>query len=178
MNSTVIDNIGLYYLIAVGSHYISQRISQKIVAYVAQMERFVGVGRRILNHHQRRAVSSSHDAVLLVRMNAVQQFYPRGRGNGQVQEAFDDIKCSNRRFVCLQVFTDFLCRLLRSLLGHAEERKYHQREVSFKFFLGFLQLHLCGRNILPVKRFQSADDGRYQFLFYIHDSNVFSCVQR
>ena len=178
MNSTVIDNICLYYLITVGSHYISQRISQKIIAYMSQMKRFVGVGRRILNHHQWRVVSSSHDTVLLVRMNAIQQFYPRRGGNGQVQEALNDIKCCNRRLVCLQVFTDFLGRLLRSFLGHTEEREYNQREMSLKFFLGFLQLHLCGRNILSVKRFQSADDGRYQFLFYIHDSNVFSCVQR
>ena len=73
---------------------------------MAQMKRFVGVGRRILNHHQWRVVSNSHDTVLLVRMNAIQQFYPRRGGNGQVQEALDDVECRHGRLVLLQEKTE------------------------------------------------------------------------
>ena len=60
------------------------------------------------------------------------------------------------------------------LFRHTENRGKQPGKVSLKFFLGFLQLYLCSRNILSVQRFQSAHYGRYQFLFYIHDSNVFS----
>ena len=104
-----------------------------------------------------------------VGLDVVEQFDPRRRSDGEVQEALDDVELGHeRRLMGQQVFADFLRRLLGSLLRHAEEGEHNQRQMSFKFFLGFLQLHLCGRHVLSVECFQSADDGRYQFLLYIH----------
>ena len=99
---------------------------------------------------------------------------------GFIYEELIDKYCLNNGRNAVPPVRMFKYLLLKSIydlsdIDVVERSKY---DMSFKFFLGFLQLHLCGRNILPVKRFQSADDGRYQFLFYIHDSNVFSCVQR
>ena len=174
MNTTVIHNICLYHSVAIGRNDVCQCITQQVIADMAQMERLIRIGRRIFNHHQRGLVGNSGNAILYIRMDAIQQFNPCRRSDSQVQEPFDNIECRNRRLVCLQIFANLLCRLLRSFLRHAEKRENNQRKVSLKFFLGFLQLHLCSRNILSVQRFQSANYGRYQFLFYIHDSNVFS----
>ena len=141
---------------------------------MSQVKWFVGIGWRVFDHHQRRIIRGSNNTVLLINMNVIQQFNPGGRSDSQVQETFDHIECSYRRLVSFQVFANLLCCLLRSFLRHAQERKNYQREVSLKFFLGFLQLHLCGRHVLSIQRFQSVDDGRYQFIFYIHDLKVFS----
>ena len=107
-------------------------------------------------------------------MNHVQQVDPGRRCDGQVQKTFDHIKSRYRWFVSQQIFTDFLSRLLRSLLRHAQEREHYQRQVSFKFFLSLLKLHLCGRDILTVKSFQSVYYGFNKFVLYIHILQLFS----
>ena len=44
MYAAVIDNIRLYYLVAVGGHNVGQGATQQVVANMSQMKRFVGVG--------------------------------------------------------------------------------------------------------------------------------------
>ena len=51
MYTPVIDKVDLYDVVSVGSQKLRNGPSEKIVANVAQMERFVGVGRRKFHHH-------------------------------------------------------------------------------------------------------------------------------
>ena len=141
------------------------------------MKRFVCIRRRILNHHQWRSFGSFHQTILFVSLNFIQQIDPRSRCDSQVQETFYHIKSCYCRFVHLQIFTDFLRRLFRSFSWHFQKREHDQRQMSFKFFFGLLDLHHFFRDFLTVECFQSANDGRYKFIFYLHNQ-VVSCAQR
>ena len=168
MDTAIVDNIGFNHLIAVRHDDIGQRITQQVITNVAQVKGFIGVGRRVLNHHQRGIFICRYNAILRIGMNFIKQFDPRSRRNGQIQETFDHIKSCHSRFIGFQILTDFLCGLLRALLRHFQEGEYHKGEVSFKLFFRLLQLHLRGRYILSVKCFESADYGRHKFIFYLH----------
>ncbi len=64
MDASVIDDIGLHNLITAGLQNLCQRIAQQIVAHMPKVERLIGIGRRIFNHHQRAAVGSIFQAII------------------------------------------------------------------------------------------------------------------
>ena len=52
MNTAVVHDVGLHHAVAVSLHDLRQRPAEQVVAHVSEVERFVGVGRRVLDHHQ------------------------------------------------------------------------------------------------------------------------------
>ena len=44
MDTTVVDDIGFDYLISVRHDDIGQCITQQVIAHMAQMKRFIGIG--------------------------------------------------------------------------------------------------------------------------------------
>ena len=44
MNTAVVHNIRLYDFVAVRHNDVGQGITQKVIAYVTQVKRFVGIG--------------------------------------------------------------------------------------------------------------------------------------
>ena len=107
-------------------------------------------------------------------MDVVQQFNPGGGGHRQVQEAFDDVTGGHGGLVGHEVGAYLLGGLLGALAGDAQEGEYHQREVSLKFFLRLLQLHLRGGYLLPVECLQAVYHGLGQSFFYLHEDYVIS----
>ena len=89
--SAVVDDVGLDHAVAAGLHQPRQREAEQIVADVAEVERLVGVGRRIFDHHQRRVGGGRGDAVARVR-GLGKHAGPVALGQRQVQEAFDDLE--------------------------------------------------------------------------------------
>ncbi len=77
MDATVVNDIGLYHLVAVCSHNVSQCVTQKVVTHVSQVKRLVRIRRRIFNHHQRRSFGSFYQTILFVSLNLIQQLNPR-----------------------------------------------------------------------------------------------------
>ena len=65
-----------------------------------QVERFVGIGRRILHHGERTVCRYLLFAKLLVGVNIVKKSYPRCRSNDKVQESLYNIEVGNRLAVC------------------------------------------------------------------------------
>ena len=53
MNTTIIDNIGLHYFPSVRLLNLRNRITQQVITHMTQVQRFIGVRRRVLHHHQR-----------------------------------------------------------------------------------------------------------------------------
>ncbi len=52
MYSTVVDNVGFDNLMTVCLENLRQRITEKVVSDMTQMQRFIGIWRRILHHHK------------------------------------------------------------------------------------------------------------------------------
>ena len=168
MYAAVVDDVGLDHAVAVGGDNLCQGVAQEVVAHVSQVEGLVGVGRRILYHHQGRLRRGGGQPILLLGVDVVQQFNPGRRGNGEVEEALDDVVGGHGGLVGGEVFAYLLRRLFRSLARHAQEGEHHQGQVSFKLFLRLLQLHvLCG-HVLPVECLEAVHDGGGQFFFYLH----------
>ena len=53
MDAAVVYDVCLYHLVAVRFHDLGQAVAQQVVAHMSEVERFVGVGRRIFDHDQR-----------------------------------------------------------------------------------------------------------------------------
>ena len=173
MDATVVHDIGLDYLVAIGLQNPCQAISQQIIADVPQVERLVGVRRRVFHHVEGRIGRRRTDTEARLALNLVQQLYPATAGHRQVQKALDYVELRHRRLVFHQIFADFLRRLLRTLLRGAEERENHQREVPFKLFLRLLQLHLLRFHLGAVQFFDAGHHSTGNFLFNRHI--VFFC---
>ena len=76
MYATVVDDVGFHYLVSVGLHDFGKAPSQQVVAHMPQMQRFVGVGRRVFNHYQWRILCSLFHAEMFVGMDGVEQRNP------------------------------------------------------------------------------------------------------
>ena len=53
MNTTVVHDIGLYYIPTICLLNLCDRVAKQVVAHVTEVQRFVGVWRRVFHHHER-----------------------------------------------------------------------------------------------------------------------------
>ena len=146
VDTAVVDDIGLDHLVTVGLHNLGEAVAQQVVAYVAQVQRLVGVGRGVLNHHQLAIITGCREAVVGRFGNVLQHTSPERRLDGDVQEALDDVEFLYCLAVSQHVLTDFLCSHIWRLAGRLQEREHHNRLIALKFLLGRL-----GNNLLSGK---------------------------
>ena len=165
MDAAVVDDVGLDHLVAVGSHDLCQRPSQKVVAHMPQMEWFVGVGRRVFYHHQGRLFVGLSLAVMGVGVDGVEQSYPCRRGDGHVEESLHHVVGGHAAVVGDQVVAYFACRVFRLLPRHLEEGEHHECQIALKLTSCLLELHHFLRHLLPI-----------QFLHGLHDRTAYSCL--
>ena len=168
MDTPVVHDIRFYDLVAVRFQYLGKAVAQQDVAHVPQVERFVGVGRRVFDHHQRRLVGGGNDPVVRFSVDGVEQVNPLGASDGEIQESLDYIKLRYGRLVFQQVIADLPGGLLGGFLGDTQEWEDHQRQVSLEFFLGFLQLYLVGVHLRSVQRLDAGLDSLGNLLFDDH----------
>ena len=169
MNTTVVDDVGLDHFIAVCLHDLSQRPAEEVVAHVTEVERLVGVRRRVLDHDERAIFSNRLLAELRVSVDGVQESYPSGRSDRKVEETLNHVEvCDNISAVFLQVFADFLCCILRLFLRHFEEWEYDEGKVTFEITLGLLQGYHLLWYVLTIKLLHRSDDRADDFVFYLH----------
>ncbi len=141
MNTTIVNNIGLYNLIAICLHDLGKRPTQKVVAHVSQVKRFICVRRRILNHHERRILVGFLLTKVFVCINIVEQSYPSGRSNREVKESLNNIELGNSLAILLQILTNLLSCVLWLLARHLQKRKDNKGEITLEITTSFLQLH-------------------------------------
>ena len=170
VDAAVVHDVGLHHLVAVGFHNACQRGAEQVVAHVAQVERFVGVRRGILNHHQRTLLRRCHKAELLFTVDFVEQANPGTGAHHQVQETFHHVEVSHHiGGVLLQVGTQLGTHVFWLLTCRLHEWKDHNGKVSLKFFLGFLKLNLLLLHFCAIEAFDALLYGIHDFLFYCHD---------
>jgi len=112
VDTSVVDDVGLDDLIAVGLHDLREAPAQQVVAHVSQVEWLIGVGRRILNHHEWTALGSLLLTVLSVGVDVVEQADPSLWRNDEIKESLDHIEACHSLAVTLEHGTDFLCGVL------------------------------------------------------------------
>ena len=65
--------LSLVYLVAVSLHNLSQRPAEQVVAHVTEVERLVGVRRRVLDHDERAVLSNWLLTKLRVSVDGIQE---------------------------------------------------------------------------------------------------------
>ena len=73
MDASVVHDVGLYHLVAIGLHNLCQRPTQQVVADMSQVQGLVGVGRGIFYHHQGRIGICLLLAIVFLFVNVSQQ---------------------------------------------------------------------------------------------------------
>ena len=169
VDTTVVNDVCLDYLVAVSLHNLSQRPAEEVVAHMTQVKRLVGVRRRVLDHDERALLCDRFLTELRVSVDGVQESYPSGRSDRKVEETLNHVEvCDNISAVFLQVFADFLCCILRLFLRHFEEWEYDEGKVTFEITLGLLQGYHLLRYVLTIKLLHRSDDRADDFVFYLH----------
>ena len=169
MNAAVVNDIGLHHLVAVGLHHISQCPTQQVVTHMTQVEGLVGVGTRVFNHHQRALLRNRGETESGILLNALQQLYPLGRINGQVQETLDYVELADYLgHLSHQLFTYLLCCGFRSLPAHLQEGEHHQCQLPFELCTGLLQLHHLLWHLHAVQFLCYGLNGCHYFVCYFH----------
>ena len=157
MNAAVVHDIGLDHLPAVGLLYLSDGIAQEVVAHVPEVQGFVGVGRRVLDHHQ--AVVGGPCSVGGVCMDSSQLRDPPGVGDAQVQEALHGIVLGDELLrVCHQPFAYFRGYHLRGFAGSLHKGEDHYCHVALKLGTSLLQLYLFLIRLNAVQRLHRRTD--------------------
>ena len=173
MNTAGVHDVGLHHAVAVCLHDLRQRPSEQVVAHVSEVERLVGVRRRILYHHERRSLGDGLLAELLVLVHLAEQSEPRLLVDDEVEEAAHSVEVGDSLAVLLDVLADLARRLVGLLARNLKEREHYEREVALKLLLGLLKLHHLLCHFLTVKLFHCRQGSVDNLLFYCHCYIVF-----
>ena len=79
--AAIVHDVRLYDPIAVCFQNLCERPAEQVVAHVAEVERFVRVGRRKFDHYERRICRDRLQTVIFCRMYIIERIDPRGRVN-------------------------------------------------------------------------------------------------
>ena len=151
MDTAVVDDVGLYHAVAAGLEDAGQRVTQQYVAQVSQMQRLVGVRRRVLHHHQRRFVGGGGGAVIGGGGDVAQHLAPVAGADNNVQKSvyrvgalhFVDVGFEPRAYLGGDGGG--------GLAGRLYPGEYDNRQVAGKLLAGFLQLYFFGGGICAVQ---------------------------
>ncbi len=164
--AAVVDDVCLHHAVAAGLENLGEGIAQQVVAHVAQVEGFVGVGRRVFDHHQGRLVGGLFQSVGGVGGDALQHAVPVAGLDHDVQEAFHHIEALYGGLVGHEPFADFLTDGLGGLAGGFHPREHHHGEVALKLLAGGLGYNRFGSGVSSVKLFDGAAYGaRYDAIY-------------
>ena len=169
VDATVVNDVGLNDFVAVGLHDFREAVAQQIVAHMAQVQRLVGVGRGILNHHQLTVVGDRREAVIGRLGDVLEHTGPERRLDGDVEEALDDVEFLYRFAVSQHVLTDFLCRHIGRLVRRLQEREHYNRLVALELLLGGLRNNLLGGEIHTIQFFHSQRCSLGKYIIYRHN---------
>ena len=141
MYAAVVYDIGFHHLPAVGFLNFGNAEAEQIVADMAEVQRFIGVGRRIFNHHQVGICFGCYDSEFRLMMHFVKLAEPVSRSNGEIDKSLDNVVFLDTFESGLQKSADFFTRLFGRFAGKFYKRENHQGYIAFKFFLCFLKLN-------------------------------------
>ena len=168
MDAAIVDYVGLDHALAARLLDVGQRPAQQVVAHMAQMKRFVGVGGGILYHPERRGLVVGRHTVALRCVHVLQQGGPRRGGETDVQEAAHHIVSVYGVAVLLHIAAHLFRRVSGLLVREPQEREHHQRDGTLVVAACALQLYHAVLDIGPVEGLHSPGRSRSQYILYIH----------
>ena len=164
----VVNDVCLHNAVAVGLHNLGQRPSEEVVSHVSKVQRLVGIGRRILYHHEWRLLVNGLFAETRFAVDAVEQADPRRRCNGEVEKTLHHVETLHHFAVLCQIIAQLLGGVFGFQPRQFKEWEHHEREVSLKLGLCLLQLnHRCW-HVLAKTFFHRLHHGCYYLAFNIH----------
>ena len=138
VDAAVVDEVRLDHFVARFGEYLRDRVSEQVVADVAQVQRLVGVGRRIFDHH--RFAGGGAFAEIGVGHHLGEPFAPERVAQREVQEALDDVIAFDFGNVFHQRFADLRGGFFGFFAAEFQQREDHERVVALEFLAGFLDL--------------------------------------
>jgi len=138
MNAAVIDKIGFDDFPSGGFYDIADRVSQQVVPDMAQMQRLVGIGGRVLYHNRFIDLACFCGTVIMLQGSLVEKFKIIPGIDREIKKALKNGVFKDILKVLQQVFTDLLAGDLRRLSGNAEQGENHEGDVSLKIPFCFL----------------------------------------
>ena len=118
---------------------------------MAQMQRFVGVWRRIFYHYAPGILRRGYNPEVIPGFHFSKEIEVIGIGKHDIQKTLNYIKEVNFSHIFNQVISYFLSKFGRIGFYQLQHRKDHQGNISFKIFTGGLKFGIFYFN--PVKRF-------------------------
>jgi len=155
VDAAVVHQIGFDDRVAVRREDLRHGVPQQIVADVPQVQRLVGVGRRVFDHH--RAARSTRLSESVVGSDLGEARRPETAVEREVQEAFYYIESLDLRDVGRHIFADLGRGGLGRLAASSQQRKRHEGIVALELLAGLLNLQLLVAE-LSVKRLHRPAD--------------------
>ena len=143
-----------------------EAVAEQIVAHVAQMEGFVGVGRRVLHHEQRRGIIRLYGAEIGSVEDGCQHGIPESGRHHYVEKTLHHIEAGHSRFVVDKPLANLGPHGFGSLAGGFDKGKYHHCEVALEFLSGGLGNNALRRGIDAVKLVHGLGHGVLYDVFY------------
>ena len=165
VDAAVVHQIGLDDRMAVGLENLRHGVTQQVVADMPQMERLVGVGRRILDHHGTARRGSLPET--FVGGDLGEAGRPERAVERKVEETFDHVERRDLGDVGRHVFADFGRGGFGRLAASPEQRKGYEGIVALELPAGLLNLQLLVAK-LTVKRLHRPADRIRNKGFDIH----------
>ena len=107
---------------------------------MSEVERLVGVRRRVFNHDEWRVFSCGFLAVVGVAVHLSEELLPCLGGDGEVQEALHDVVFLNDTAVRHEILAYLLCHILRAFARRLDKGEHYEGYASLKLAAGLLQL--------------------------------------
>ena len=151
VDAAVVDQVDLDDVMADGTQYLRDRIAQQVVADMPQMERLVGIGRRILDHHvaaRRRSLPERS-----VGCDFGETVGPEAVRKSEVQESLDDVERLHLRHMRRKVLPYLGGRRLGRLAASSQQRENDQRIIAVELLACLLNLQL----LLPKRPVERLD---------------------
>jgi len=151
VDAAVVDQVDLDDVMADGTQYLRDRIAQQVVADMPQMERLVGIGRRILDHHvaaRRRSLPERS-----VGCDFGETVGPEAVRKSEVQESLDDVERLHLRHMRRKVLPYLGGRRFGRLAASSQQRENDQRIIAVELLACLLNLQL----LLPQRPVERLD---------------------
>ncbi len=131
--AAVVDDVGLHHTVAARLEYLRKAESEQIVAHMSQMERLVGIGRRVFHHGQWAVGAGLPEAEVAVGSHMAQHSREICRLDDDVEKSFHYIVALHGRLVGGKPIANLLAHSLGSLAGRFHPGEYHDSEVALEF---------------------------------------------
>ena len=158
VDAAVVDDLDFLDVVAGGLEDAGHAVAQEVVPEVAQVQRFVGVGRAVFHHHLRLGACGSM-APIGKGQRLLERGVPARVGQGKVQESFHHVEAGNPVARFGEGLSQRFGGDMRGRPSHACEGEHHQGAVAFKLGAGRLDLNLTVSGALAKGGFEGVKDG-------------------